>query len=118
MARYPKEKYTIITHQHKDYLGTETIAFSTYAGKPVYGKAICRAEDTYNEETGIKLAVARCAHKIALKRRARATKLLQKAHRQLSLASKYFNDMTHYFDDACVEVNETADELAEIYNSL
>lgn len=118
MARYPKEKYTIITHQHKDYLGTETIAFSTYAGKPVYGKAICRAEDTYNEETGIKLAVARCAHKIALKRRARATKLLQKAHRQLSLAKKYFMDMTHYFDDACVEVNETADELAKIYNSL
>lgn len=118
MSRYPKEKYTIITHQHKDYLGTETIAFSTYAGRPVYGKAICRVEDTYNEETGIKLAVARCAHKIALKRRARAAKLLQKARHQLSLAQKYCDDMTHYFDDACAEVDETTEELTEIYNSL
>lgn len=118
MARYPKEKYTIITHQHKDYLGTETIAFSTYAGKPVYGKAICRTEDTYDEQTGEKLAVARCAHKISIKRRARAGKLLQDAQRQLAAAQKYVDNMTHYYNDACAEVNETADELAEIYNSL
>lgn len=118
MSRYPKEKYTVITHQHKDYNGVETIAFSTYAGKPVYGKAICRVEDTYNEKVGEELAIARCAHKIALKRRARAAKLLQKARHQLSLAQKYCDDMTHYFDDACSEVDETADEVAEIYASL
>ena len=118
MARYPKEKYTIITHQHKDYLGTETIAFSTYAGKPVYGKAICRTEDTYDEQTGKKLAVARCAHKISIKRRARAGKLLEDARRQLATAQKYVENMTHYYNDACAEVNETAEELAEIYNSL
>ena len=118
MARYPKEKYTVITHQHKDYNGVETIAFSTYAGKPVYGKAICRVEDAYDEKVGEELAVARCAHKIAMKRRARAYKLLKDAQRQLTVAQKYVKDMTHYYNDACNEVNETADELAEIYNSL
>lgn len=118
MARYPKEKYTVITHQHKDYTGVETIAFSTYAGKPVYGKAICRVEDTYNEKVGEELAIARCAHKIALKRKARAEKLLAKAQKQLEQAKKYVDDMTHYHADACYEVKETADAVEEIYASL
>lgn len=118
MARYPKEKYTIITHQHKDYSGVETIAFSTYAGKPVYGKAICRVEDTYNEQTGEDLAVARCANKIARKRRARAEKLLARAQKQLEAAQKYVDDMTYYYQDACLEVDDTQADLDKIYNSL
>ena len=118
MSRDPKEKYTIITHQHKDYTGVETIAFSTYAGKPVYGKAICRVEDSYNEQVGENLAVARCANKIARKRKARANKLLADAKRQLANAQKYLEDMTHYYNDACAEVEETQAELSNIYDSL
>ena len=118
MARYPNEKYTVITHQHKDYSGVETIAFSTYAGKPVYGKAICRVEDTYNEKVGEELAIARCAHKIALKRKVRAEKLLAKAQKQLEQAKKYVDDMNHYLKDASSEVAETENEITDILSKL
>ena len=118
MSRYPVEKYTIITHRHPNYTGVETIAFSTYAGKVVYGKAVCRAEDSYNEKTGRDLAVARCAAKIAKKRKARAEKLYKDAQRQVEAAKKYLENMTQYLAAAEYEVKETADEVAEIIANL
>ena len=116
--KHPVEKYTIITHQHPEYNGIETIAFSTYAGKVVYGKAICRVDDTYNEQTGRDLAVARCAAKIAKKRKARAEKLYKDAQRQVRAAKKYLEDMTHYLADAEYEVKETVDEVSEILANM
>ena len=112
--RYPIEKYQIIKHQHKDYLGVEIIAKSTYAGQVVKGKAICHDGDTYNEENGIKLAVARCAEKIAKKRAARATRLLKRANEQLAMAQKYVADMTAYHTDAVAELAEAQTEVADI----
>lgn len=112
--RYPIDKYQIVIHQHPDYHTTEILARSTYAGETVKGKAICHLNDTYNEEKGIKLAVARCAEKIARKRKARATKLLKKALAQLAMAQKYVADMTAYHKDACAEVAETRAELNKI----
>jgi hypothetical protein len=112
--RYPIDKYQIVVHQHPDYHTTEILARSTYAGETVKGKAICHLNDTYNEEKGIRLAVARCAEKIARKRKARAAKLLKKAQTQLAMAQKYVADMTAYHNDACAEVAETQAELADI----
>lgn len=112
--KYPIEKYQIIVHQHPDYHTTEILARSTYAGETVKGKAICHMNDTYNEEKGIKLAVARCAEKIARKRKARAARLLKKAQTQLTMAQKYVADMTNYHADACAEVEEAKAELADI----
>lgn len=114
MAKYPIEKYNIVIHQHKDYGTTEIIAFSTYAGKVVKGNAICHINDTYDEEKGKKLAIARCAEKIARKRKARAARLLKKANEQLTMAQKYVDDMTSYYNDACVEVVETQIEIADL----
>lgn len=116
--RYPIEKYQIIKHQHKDYLGVEIIARSTYAGQDVKGKAICHEGDTYSEENGIKLAVARCAEKIAKKREARAARLLKKAQDQLVMAQKYVADMTAYHNDACAEVLEAQSELNDILETM
>ena len=116
--KYPVEKYNIVVHQHPKYGGVETIAFSTYAGKVVYGKAICRSEDNYDEQTGKDLAVARCAAKIAKKRKARAEKLYKDAQRQVRAAKKYLEDMTHYLADAEYEVKETSDEVAEILANM
>ena len=112
--RYPIEKYQIIKHQHKDYLGVEIIAKSTYAGQVVKGKAICHDGDTYNEENGIKLAVARCAEKIARKRKARAARLLKFSKEQLVEAQRYVDKMTHYYEDACAEAVEATAETAGI----
>lgn len=112
--RYPIEKYQIVKHQHPDYLGVEIIARSTYAGETVKGKAICHGSDTYSEDKGIKLAVARCAEKIAKKRAARATRLLKKANDQLAMAQKYVADMTAYHTDAVAELAEAQTEVADI----
>ena len=118
MAKYPVEKYNIVVHQHPTYHTTEIIAFSTYAGKVVKGHAICQVGDNYNEEAGKKLAIARCAAKIACKRQTRAAKLLAKANKELQNAQKYVINMTNYFDDACQEVHETKAELASILASM
>ncbi len=116
--RYPIEKYQIVKHQHPDYLGVEIIARSTYAGQVVKGKAICHDSDTYNEDKGIKLAVARCAEKIAKKRAARATRLLKKANDQLAMAQKYVADMTAYHSDAVAKLAEAQTEVADILAAM
>ena len=116
--KYPIEKYRIVVHQHPTYNTTEIIAMSTYAGEVVKGKAICQSGDNYDEQAGIELAVARCAQKIARKRKARAARLLKHAKEQLVMAQKYVDDMTNYYNDACVEVDETKADLDKIYAKM
>ena len=116
--RYPVEKYNIVIHQHKDYETTEIIAYSTYAGKVVKGNAIVHENDTYDEEKGKKLAIARCAEKIAKKRAARATRLLKKANEQLAMAQKYVADMTAYHTDAVAELAEAHADVEKILSKM
>lgn len=116
--RYPIEKYQIVVHQHPDYHTTEILARSTYAGETVKGKAICHLKDTYDEEKGVKLAVARCAEKIAKKRKARAARLLKKAQDQLAMAQKYVTDMTAYHTDATAELAEAQADVADILATM
>ena len=116
--RYPIEKYQIVVHQHPDYHTTEILARSTYAGETVKGKAICHMNDTYNEDKGVKLAVARCAEKIAKKRKARAARLLKKAQDQLAMAQKYVTDMTAYHTDATAELVEAQADVADILATM
>lgn len=116
--RYPIEKYQIVVHQHPDYHTTEILARSTYAGETVKGKAICHLNDTYDEDKGVKLAVARCAEKIAKKRKARAARLLKKAQDQLAMAQKYVTDMTAYHTDATAEYAEAQADVANILATM
>lgn len=116
--RYPIEKYQIVVHQHPDYHTTEILARSTYAGETVKGKAICHLNDTYDEDKGVKLAVARCAEKIAKKRKARAARLLKKAQDQLTMAQKYVTDMTAYHTDATAELAEAQADVANILATM
>lgn len=116
--RYPIEKYQIVVHQHPDYHTTEILARSTYAGETVKGKAICHLNDTYDEDKGVKLAVARCAEKIAKKRKARAARLLKKAQDQLAMAQKYVTDMTAYHTDATAELAEAQADVADILATM
>ena len=112
--KYSVSKYRIVVHQHPEYNTTEIIAMSTYAGETVKGKAICHINDNYNEEAGTELAIARCAEKIARKRKARATRLLNFSREQLAEAMRYVDKMTHYYEDACAEADEAATETANI----
>ena len=75
------------------------VVASSYAGKIVRGIAKCNANDTYNEDTGIALATARCDVKIANKRVKRAmakydaaTKAVNKANAEWEKAIKYLTN--------------------------
>lgn len=116
--RYPKEKYQIVVHQHPTKLTTEIIAISSYAGKAVRGKAICHSEDTYDEQKGIDLAIARCAAKIAEKRAARARKCYQVAQSKVLEAEAYLNKMQDYVTDAETEVASTGDAVHKLLDDM
>ena len=92
-------KYTFVTHTRKDGR-VEIIAISTFAGKPVRGKAICAESDTFDEEKGKLLAAARCNEKIAAKRYARAKQKIAEAEKVVADATKFYDAMRHYRDDA------------------
>ena len=86
---------------------SKVIAVSSFAGQTVRGVAKCAPNDEFDLEYGQALAAARCAEKIARKRKARATRLLKHAKEQLAMAQKYVDDMTSYFDGASQEVIDT-----------
>ena len=116
--KFPIERYHIIKHQHPTYLTTEIIAKSTYAGNVVKGKAICRIDDTYDEEKGIQLAAARCAVKVAKKRKARANELLAEATKKLAEAQKLVEEMTNFLADATVEFDEAKKDVENILSNM
>ena len=92
-------KYKFVTHNRKDGR-IEIIALATFAGKMVRGKAICAESDTFDEEKGKLLAAARCNEKIAAKRYARAQRKFAKAGKAVADATKFYDAMRHYRDDA------------------
>ena len=92
-------KYIFVTHPRKDGR-IEVIAISTFAGKPVRGKAICAESDTFDEEKGKLLAAARCNAKVAAKRYARAKQKIAEAGKAVADATKFYDAMRHYRDDA------------------
>jgi hypothetical protein len=98
---YPLSKYKFyVTPDHK------TIAVSTYAGKTIKGIAKTDPRDKFNRIFGMELAAARCAVKVAKKRKARAEKMLDKAQKECIEACKYVNKMRKYFEDADKELDE------------
>ena len=99
-GNFDSQKYEIIVQQNEKYLGVEVIAASTYEGKPVSAKAICRVDDEYDETQGVRLACARCNEKVALKRKKRAARKLKEAEEILKQAIEHRNKMQKYYSDA------------------
>ena len=92
-------KYTFVTHTRKDGR-VEVIAISTFAGKPVRGKAICAKDDIFDYTKGQELAAARCNAKVTAKRYARAKRKIAEAEKAVADATKFYDNMRHYRDDA------------------
>jgi hypothetical protein len=112
--KYPISKYKIVKCTHPETKSPQIVAISTYAGKWVKGRATCHSDDTFNEEKGTELAVARCAHSVAKKRRAYAREKMNKAALHLLEAQKYYEKMNLYYADACAEVEEAATDVSAI----
>ena len=104
---YSADKYKIIVH------GNEVIAISTYAGKTVKGVAKADPRDEFDESVGKKLAIARCAAKIAKKRQKRAERKVAEAQRQLDAAKAHYDKMAQYLADAKYDAGITASQLSQ-----
>ena len=94
MFEYPIEKYQFYTTKNK------VVAVSTYAGRNVRGVAKCDPRDNFDMEMGKKLAAARCAARIAEKRKARALREFEKARDNLFRAQERFEKMNMYWYDS------------------
>lgn len=106
---YPISKYKFyITPDNK------TIAVSTYAGKTVKGVAKMDPRDSFIPEFGKELAAARCAVKVAKKRKARADKMVSKAYAEMNKAYKMVEKMKAYQEDARQELEEATFNVTDI----
>ena len=106
---YPINKYKyVMTDDNR------TIAISSYAGRTVRGIAKMDPRDEYNEEYGKELAAARCAKKVAKKRRDRAARQVKKAADAYNRAYQYFQKMKVYQADADSAYQEAAFNLIEV----
>lgn len=108
--------YKFVIHQNPNNLGTEVIAVSRFAGRPVRGKAICAPDDEFNEDKGMALAKARCDAKVAALRKKRAFKKWNEAQKGLLEATNHYEDMKDYLvnaEAALLEAEATVKSLLE-----
>lgn len=87
------------------------VCVSSYAGRPVKGKAICAADDDYDEEAGKDLARARCDFAIAQKRAKRAERKYAEAVTNYMKALDFLKDMGKYSCDSIQAVKTAKDFL-------
>lgn len=92
-------KCKIITYTNRSGV-KETVAVTTYAGRPVRAFAKCNPEDSYDEEFGATLAKYRCNQKVAEKRVKRATTKYNEAVDAYISAVAYLEKMKEYLNDA------------------
>ena len=96
----------------------KVVVTSTYAGKPVRGVAKCYVTDEFNKETGIKLAQARCDHKVAKKRYKNAINRYEDAKEMFQMAQEYLLDMREYAASSEKEMYEAEAHLESVLNEL
>lgn len=94
------------------------ICVSTFAGKPVRGIAKCDPKDTFDFDTGKKLAKARCDYKVAEKRVKRARERHAEATKLLGDAREYRDKMQNYYDDAFKDFCNCHAELEAVTKSV
>lgn len=109
---YPIEKYRYYQTTTKDG-NPKIIAVTTYAGKTVRGVAICHENDTFDVETGKKIAAARCAVKVAERRLKRATYKFNEADIAAMEAADYADRMAEYMYDSEDALEEARDFLED-----
>ena len=96
---------------HIDEEGKKVVAVTHYAGRAIRGIAKCAPEDTFDVETGCKIAVARAEAKVArAKTRNAATKYLEAA-KAADAAEKRFDEMKQYYMDAIDQLDEAEEYL-------
>ena len=109
----PKYNYVFYTDQEGRKV---VIAISSFGGRTVQGKAVCAADDTYDEEFGKELARLRCALKIENKRQ---KFLIEMCNDMRDEATWVLNTYRQYYErlqesvDNANQLNEQFDALVE-----
>lgn len=99
------------------FSGNKVVCVSSYAKRAVRGVAKCNVEqDTYDQETGKKLAQLRCDKNIAAKRHKRASDQYLAAMRSYEDAEKNMLRMRKYFEDS-VDAMEDAEKALRKFES-
>ena len=99
--------------------GNKVVCVSSYAKRAVRGVAKCNLEqDTFELETGKKLAQLRCDKAIALKRHKRASEQYLAAMKAYEDAEKNMLKMRKYFEDSGDELAAADKALAEFESSI
>ena len=94
------------------------VALSTFAGQTVRGVARCSEKDTFDIETGKKLAAARCSLKIAEKRMKRASLCSGMASDALKFWTEREAQMRSYEVDSVSAYKEAIEALAKIEKTV
>ena len=106
--------------RYKFYVGGNKVAcVSSYAKKTVRGVAKCNtSQDTFNEETGKKLAKLRCDKNIAMKRLKRSTDQYRASVAEYERAAKNMFKMQKYMDDSVVAYESASEALTSFESSI
>lgn len=107
------DKYTFYVNEEAGII----VALSTFAKKPVRGKAKCDPRDDFNLSDGMVIAAARCNERVAEKRARNAEARFAAAAKALEEAQKEYEKMKKYREDSIIKLNEAKEELEEIETS-
>lgn len=110
---YPIDKYHFYTDNK-----SIVVAVSTYAGHTVRGVAKCADGDTFDYETGRKVAAAICNKKIAEKRYNRACHKYENATVEARKADLQLRKMGNYMTDSYKALRVAEQEYDNLINSL
>ena len=114
-----KVKMNNVNYQvYTDEKNKTVVAVCRYAGRNVRAVAKCSPEDTFNEMTGIKLAITRCEIKAAkLKIKNAAAKYLEAA-KAADEAERRFDKMKQYYMDSVDHLDEMIEEHNKLINEI
>lgn len=91
--------YKVFTYKNEKGLNVVKVG-STYAGRPVWGYAVCAPEDDYNYDYGYALAKARCDKKIAEQRLNRAQAKMDYYYKLIMSVNRAYNDACDYYENS------------------
>ena len=111
-------RYKFYDYNDKDSGSHVVVCVSSYAGKPVKGRAKCAPNDDFDLDKGKILAQARCDAVIAEKRKKRAITKVTAAYNAYTEAAWFLEDMDQYAKDSVIACKEAMDHLMELEKNM
>lgn len=105
-------------HFYYDRANRSVICTTFYKGKSIRAVAKCDPEDSFNLETGKKLAYLRCRHKFLLRKAAVAADAYAKTYVAYVRAENKLQKAVDFVNDTERELSAVIHELCKLEDSL